>query len=1017
MDMNENVSVFCGNRDTHCALDDCLLSVVQHLAENPPNFMEALELSTVFEQTWSHVSWQCVESGLVRVLDRQKELSGDAARSCGDDTADADLTPLMHRQQAAAELLALVRSLRGSSGGERSWIGSALSVVGIGSTKATEPEKTTITKAVEKLFSLKWLDDLSPPQSLLAELREELEQLLDDAAYQEARHGFANDGESQSEALLQENKLSMEKDVNVALCRADSVRGDVEALQRDCSADPANPSIPERLASIYTSVSQLSLKVSELRDTVAKWSDNYASRAARFKSVQEFGEEDDDDAAAGATEQSDVTDAASPVSALKFVARGLRGVIRAPFRAVRHQINSHIREILRHEVFVGAFAREQDEKNKRALAAMLQLDSASSAPELTPDAIASTQRLLQCMTVFNGSCANSVKFRTLEEFADVLPSDAAALTAEDLAAWCQTQVASRSVSLQKAARLSNRIESSRRHQESAKRTRDAMTRLGGHRHCIETNDNASLDGMFMGVDRLLQAIQAAGGEFVSVKHEGTDAAAQSGGVMFRNFTERVQEVLADMTYLGFGNLTTPLLPSECENTDGRGGRQHEWVRMLLPRSVLAQAEQELTPEDKSPNIHIVLPWRTSFSPGYSGLDWARVSVSLDGDRSQMVCAQRGTVLLTSGAIGVYEAQKREVSAFLLRGVNVMCFNYRGYGLSTGSPTEDSMLTDITAAYQRAVDEHGVVPSKMVVKSLCMSGIAGTHVAGAFPGTNLLLDQTYSDFRKYLEREVLRTVRSISAARFLPSYVRSLSEWLAAEYIKRKGPQWNVSEAIRSVKGGHVGFLVTDDDVNTPKAQAIENVCALRDSGHESVHVFELSGEHAALWIDAPRAHVSAKDIQTDSFPRGAQLALAAQAPMVWNKLKRLVSHFHATRTAEMMDESILLDIVALLSGVEVLHEEAEVALHHLRWAAAKLADKCSKTEVVSQPSLNALVITRQRTEDVMARCESEAHHSFGGGDCEERARARADFPGRAAIDTFLEISGNFDPIFCTIRTF
>jgi hypothetical protein len=50
---------------------------------------------------------------------------------------------------------------------------------------------------------------------------------------------------------------------------------------------------------------------------------------------------------------------------------------------------------------------------------------------------------------------------------------------------------------------------------------------------------------------------------------------------------------------------------------------------------------------------------------------------------------------------------------LLR-VNVMAFDYTGYGTSTGKPSVGASLTDIEAVYHCLVNDYSVAPSNIVL---------------------------------------------------------------------------------------------------------------------------------------------------------------------------------------------------------------------------------------------------------------------------------------------------------------
>ena len=48
------------------------------------------------------------------------------------------------------------------------------------------------------------------------------------------------------------------------------------------------------------------------------------------------------------------------------------------------------------------------------------------------------------------------------------------------------------------------------------------------------------------------------------------------------------------------------------------------------------------------------------------------------------------------------------------GVNMLCYDYSGYGISSGQPSEENMYADIDAAYQALQSRYGVPPNRIIL---------------------------------------------------------------------------------------------------------------------------------------------------------------------------------------------------------------------------------------------------------------------------------------------------------------
>mmetsp|Transcript_7314 Transcript_7314/g.5297 ORF Transcript_7314/g.5297 Transcript_7314/m.5297 type:complete len:93 (-) Transcript_7314:1676-1954(-) len=79
--------------------------------------------------------------------------------------------------------------------------------------------------------------------------------------------------------------------------------------------------------------------------------------------------------------------------------------------------------------------------------------------------------------------------------------------------------------------------------------------------------------------------------------------------------------------------------------------------------------------------------------------------------------------------------------FKNKGINVMLWNYRGYGLSEGQPTPDVMKSDADAIYDY-VKNVIAIKGKIGVYGRSLGGIAASHLSNR---TNMaIVDRTFAN---------------------------------------------------------------------------------------------------------------------------------------------------------------------------------------------------------------------------------------------------------------------------------
>lgn len=151
--------------------------------------------------------------------------------------------------------------------------------------------------------------------------------------------------------------------------------------------------------------------------------------------------------------------------------------------------------------------------------------------------------------------------------------------------------------------------------------------------------------------------------------------------------------------------------------------------------------------------YVYYPGRTVDStPGSAGLDFENVSVQTqDGETiaGWFVLAGKDaadkvnalSVLICHGNGGDIGDRVDQVRRFHDMGFNVLIFDYRGYGTSTGKPTEKGTYYDAMAVWQYLTAEKKIEPRKIVIFGQSLGGgIASWLAEQVHPGA-LILEST------------------------------------------------------------------------------------------------------------------------------------------------------------------------------------------------------------------------------------------------------------------------------------
>jgi len=385
--------------------------------------------------------------------------------------------------------------------------------------------------------------------------------------------------------------------------------------------------------------------------------------------------------------------------------------------------------------------------------------------------------------------------------------------------------------------------------------------LGGESVQMIAADNTKLDGMFLNAQSFRKTLKNAGCELVTLTT--TEQIKQKDVIKFNEKKIQMISLPAEKYNTPEGKEVLDALKKLKAYSDDPNEPSAGWSLVRDGDNYLFVRSDDL-PVKTNVNNHPVFLYRTegdfpnvktiwhlrSESPGIKEKNTSKIDDNLPPS---------GTLILSSGNAGFYEQHKAEAMSYLFRNMNVVLFNFRGYGESEGDPTEKGLKLDMEAAYQMAKEKSGHQDKKILFKALCMSGGPAAYVAAKHPDTNIFLDQSYSDFKILIKETAYKAAKSAekylrdefgdadpdSIKDRLYEKIRQIIEDVAPHVVDHLGMDFNTAESLALNNGQKAIFYVHDDKLTTFD-HVERNLKAIADAGKMD-HLLLISspGEHGS----------------------------------------------------------------------------------------------------------------------------------------------------------------------------
>lgn len=138
----------------------------------------------------------------------------------------------------------------------------------------------------------------------------------------------------------------------------------------------------------------------------------------------------------------------------------------------------------------------------------------------------------------------------------------------------------------------------------------------------------------------------------------------------------------------------------------------------------------------------------AYTPSAVGLDFEEVHFSTED--GVMVhgwyipaLEARGTVLFSHGNAGNISGRLETIRMLHQLNVNVLVYDYRGYGKSEGSPDEEGTYLDARAGWNFLTDKKNITEDEIIIMGRSLGGAVSAWLATSTKPAGLILESTFT----------------------------------------------------------------------------------------------------------------------------------------------------------------------------------------------------------------------------------------------------------------------------------
>lgn len=224
------------------------------------------------------------------------------------------------------------------------------------------------------------------------------------------------------------------------------------------------------------------------------------------------------------------------------------------------------------------------------------------------------------------------------------------------------------------------------------------------------------------------------------------------------------------------------------------------------------------------------------TPDLLGLRFEAVEIAVDGGGHLHGWwiphpSPRASLLFSHGNAGNISHRLDSLEIFHELGLNVLIYDYRGYGLSSGSPSEEAMYLDAEAALDWMLRERNVAPAGIVLFGRSMGAAVAAKLAQKRPPTCLILESAFTS---------------------VPDRAAEIYWWLPVRWILRL--QMNTREYVGGVDAPVLVIHSRDDEI-VPFAHGQ----SIAEAAGNKARLVEIEGDHNSGFMRSRERYVRALD--------------------------------------------------------------------------------------------------------------------------------------------------------------
>jgi uncharacterized protein len=189
--------------------------------------------------------------------------------------------------------------------------------------------------------------------------------------------------------------------------------------------------------------------------------------------------------------------------------------------------------------------------------------------------------------------------------------------------------------------------------------------------------------------------------------------------------------------------------------------------------------------------------------------------------------ERGTLLFFHGNAGNISHRLESLRIFHRLGLSVLIVDYRGYGQSTGRPSEQGTYEDARAAWRHLVEARGIPAERIVLFGRSLGGAIAAWLATEYEPRGLIVESTF---------------------RSVPDLAAELYWFLPVRRLARV--EYPVESLLNSVAAPVLVVHSRDDEIIP-----FHHGEALHIAAGERARILELLGDHNTGFLQSQRVYV------------------------------------------------------------------------------------------------------------------------------------------------------------------